>query len=79
MLSNALRASSDRDTHSDFLLAPSPATCSFSGLGNFDKAFYELSVLTYKAKESPNLCVSLWWFIFSNGLYIGVARPNTSL
>ena len=29
--SNASRASSDKDTHSDFLLAPSPAKCLLSG------------------------------------------------
>ena len=29
--SNALRAPLDKDTHSDFQLAPSPAKCSLSG------------------------------------------------
>ena len=48
-------------------------------LGNSGKAFYEPSAMTHKAKESPNLCVSLWQCIFNNGFYIGVTRPNTSL
>ena len=62
----------DRDTHSDFLLTPSPAKCSFSGGANLGKALYKPSIMTHEAKKGPNLCVSLWQCVLSNGLYIGV-------
>ena len=42
-------------------------------LGNSGKALYEPSVMTHEAEEGPNLCVSLWWCIFHDGLYIDVA------
>ena len=48
-------------------------------LGNSSKALYELSVMTHEAEEGPNLCVSLWWCIFHDGLYIDVTGLNTSL
>ena len=48
-------------------------------VGQFGQSLYEPSVMTHEAKKGPNLCVSLWQCVLSNGLYIGVARPNTSL
>ena len=69
----------DKDTRSDFLLAFSPAKCSLEWLGNLGKALYELSIMTHEAEEGPNLCVSLWWYIFHDGLYIDITGPNTSL
>ena len=70
--SNTSRASSDKDTHSDFLLAPSPDKCSLSGWRNLSKALYKPSIMSHEAKEGPNLSVSLWECIFSNGLHIDV-------
>ena len=63
----ASRVSSESDTCSDFLLAPSPARCSFNGWA-ICKAFYELPVMTYKAKEGSKLCIGLQQCTFSNSL-----------
>ena len=47
-------------------------------LGNSYKAFYELPIMAHKAKEGSNLSVSLWHGTISNGLWICIARPDTS-
>ena len=65
----ASRASSESDTHSDFLLAPSLAKVFIQWLGNPCEAFYELPVMAYEAKEGLNLHVGLQqWCTFSNSL-----------
>ena len=38
-----------------------------------------MSIMSHQAKEGPNLSVSLWRCIFSNGLHIDVAGLNTFL
>ena len=45
-------------------------------LGNSGKSLYEMSIMSYQAKEGPNLSVSLWRSIFSDGLHIDVAGLN---
>ena len=59
---------SESDTHFDFLLAPSPAKCSFNGWAIHAKPFYELSIMAYEAKEGSNLGVGLWQHALSDGL-----------
>ena len=61
----AFRTSSDRDTHSDFLLAPSPAKCSFNGWAICAKTFYESPVMANEAEEGSNLSVNLQWCTLS--------------
>ena len=73
----ASRASLDKDTHSDFLLAPSPAKCSFKGWAICPKPFMKLPVMAYEAEEGSDLGVSLWQCILSNSLQVCVVRPNT--
>ena len=63
----ASKASSDSDTHSDFLLAPSPARCSFNSWAIHVKPLYELPVMAYKAKEGANLCIGLRQCTLSDG------------
>ena len=48
-------------------------------LGYSCEALYKPSIMSHKAKEGPNLSISLWRCIFCNGLYIDVARLNTFL
>ena len=48
-------------------------------LGNLSKALYEKSIMSYQAKEGPNLSVGLWRCIFCDGLHIDVAGSNTFL
>ena len=54
--------------HSDFLLAPSLAKCSFNGWAIHNKTFYEPPIMAQEAKEGLSLSVSLWWCTLSNGL-----------
>ena len=68
-VSNALRASSVKDTHSAFLQAPSPARCSFRGWAILAKP----SIMSYQAKKGPDLSVSLWRSVFCYGFHIDVA------
>ena len=64
----ASRASSDKDTHSDFLLAPSPAKCLFNGWVILAKPLMELPLVANEAEEGFNLSVSPWWCTLSNCL-----------
>ena len=48
-------------------------------LCNSSKALYEMSIMSHQAKEGPNFSVSLWRYIFGNGLHIDVARSNIFL
>ena len=48
-------------------------------LGNPSKALYELSIMSYQAKEGSNLSVGLWRSILCNGSHIDVAGLNTFL
>ena len=48
-------------------------------LGYLSEALYKLSIMSHKAKEGPNLSISLWRCIFCDGLYIDIARLNTFL
>ena len=48
-------------------------------LGNLSKALYEMSIMSYQAKEGPNLSVGLWRCIFGDSLHIDVAGSNTFL
>ena len=64
----ASRESSESDTHSDFLLAPSLARCSFNGWAICAKPFMKLPVIVYKAKEGSNLHIGLQQHAFSDNL-----------
>ena len=46
-------------------------------LGYLGKPLYEMSIMSYQAKEGPNFSVSLLRSIFSDGLNIDVAGLNT--
>ena len=48
-------------------------------LGNSSKALYEMFIMSHQATEGPNLSISLWRCIFSDGLHIDVAGLNTFL
>ena len=64
----ASRAFLESDTHSDFLLAPSPAQVFIWWLGNLCKTLYEPPIMAYQAKEGSNLHIGLWWCTFTDGL-----------
>ena len=55
--SKALRASSGRDTHSDFVLAPSPERSPFSSCAICREALYELPIVAYKAKQKAQISI----------------------
>ena len=48
-------------------------------LGNSSKALYEMSIMSYQAKEGPNLSVGLQRCIFGDSLHIDIAGSNTFL
>ena len=48
-------------------------------LGNLSKALYEMPIMSYQAKEGPNLSVGLWRCIFSDGLHVDVTGLHTFL
>ena len=48
-------------------------------LYNSSKALYETSIVSHQAKEGPNFSVSLWRYIFGNGLHVNVTGSNTFL
>ena len=48
-------------------------------LGYSSEALYKSSIMSHKAKEGPNLSISLWRCIFSDGLHIDITRLNTFL
>ena len=74
----AFKASSNNNTHSDFLLAPSPARCLFSSCDMHD-APYELLVVAHKAKKSIHFCVGLGWCTFCSDFQIQIAGLHTFL
>ena len=45
-------------------------------LGNSSKALYETSIMSYQAKEGPNLSVGLQRCIFSYGSHVDVTGSN---
>ena len=68
-LFNAWKASrefSESNTHSDFLLAPSTAKCSFNGWAIHAKPFMKSPVMAYEVKEGSNLHTGLQQCTFSN-------------
>ena len=53
-------------THAlDFLLAPSPAKCSFNGWAIHAKLFMNHLYMAYKAKKGLNFHVGPWWCTFN--------------
>ena len=48
-------------------------------LGYLSEALYKPSIMSHKAKEGPNLSISLWRCIFGDGLHIDDAGLNTFL
>ena len=75
----ALTASSGSDTHSDFLLAPSPERSLFSGCVNVCEALYEPLIVAHKAKEGLNFHVGFGQHTFCNGSQIQITRPHSCL
>ena len=48
-------------------------------LGSPSKALYKTSIMSYEAKDGPDLSVGLWRHIFGDGLHIDIAGLNTFL
>ena len=72
--SKAFKASSDSDTHSNFLL-PATLTCQviFQQLCNTSKALNEPSVMVHKAEKGMHLHVSLGQCTFQDCFQIQIA------
>ena len=75
----ALKASSESNTCSDFLLVPSPAKCLLRWLCNVCKPFDELPVVAHQTKKGMHLGVSLRWHALCNCFQVQATGPHPIL